>query len=322
MPDKHLKTALLLAERSRQCGDYNGAVEICSCAIRLATSGNAIDDTTKGQLSGVLQSAVQREDRKAAADALIEALAARTGTPPQEDGPSEVRALIVFYTNAAISMGAPAYNQRDHAGCHEVYAATARMLIETGKLPADAVARLQQGLSEASAADNSDKAAWAMRHALDDVRAPRSTRPTVAPGPSTDRPRGQEPNAGVASMKDMVRAAISIGAPIYDAGDPRGCFEIYATVARFLLRVSSPAPSVSRGHLKQALEESALMTSARDQAWALRRALDRVLVERDLDVLPTTARAPLRTRSPLVRLSARVRRQLRPTPVRKHRQRR
>lgn len=322
MPDKHLKTARLLAQRSLQHGDYSGAVEICACAIRLATAADAIDGGAKDQLGGVLRSAVAGDDKKAAAAALIEALTAQTGTDVEvdADGPSEARALVLFYTSAAISMGAPAYNQRDHAGCYEVYAATARMLIETGKLPAETVERLRQGLAEASIASTSDKAAWAMRHALDDIRA---VRPAGVAERLTDRPQARsEPRAGVASMKDMVRAAISIGAPIYDAGDARGCFEVYATVARFLLRMSSPAPSAARGHLKQALEECALMTSASDQAWALRKALDRVLLERELEVLTTAARAPLRTRSALVRALARTRRHTHPSPTRKHRQRR
>lgn len=326
--DKHLKTALLLAECSRRYGDHRGAVQICACAITLTSTGNNLDASAKEDLAEVSRNAARHEaDPERAAADLVQAITARAGAPLPADPPAELRAFISFYTTAAISLGAPAYNQRDHAGCYEVYAATARMLVASEKLPPELVQRLQRGLAEASAAGNADRAAWAMRHALDDLRAARTgavanvtsngtTGAEPVPPPSTIRGPSQS------STKELVRAAISIGAPVFDAGDPRGCFEIYATVARFLLRVSSPAPSAAREQLKQALLDAALMSNTSDQAWALRHALDRVLLERELVMLPHPARAMLRTRSLVARVAGRAHSKARPKLARKQRQRR
>jgi hypothetical protein len=73
----------------------------------------------------------------------------------------------------AIAAGAPAYNAGDIEGCRRLYAQTARGVVaqlgpEARHLPL--VARLSRALDEASRLPV-DRAAWALRHAFDDILA-------------------------------------------------------------------------------------------------------------------------------------------------------
>jgi serine protease Do len=73
----------------------------------------------------------------------------------------------------ALGVGVPAYNAGDIAGCYRVYRQTAESIVaEIGSSPACAgvAARLRSALGEAASADDT-KAAWALRHAFDDLLA-------------------------------------------------------------------------------------------------------------------------------------------------------
>ena len=73
----------------------------------------------------------------------------------------------------AISVGAPAYNAGDIAGCARVYRHTAESLVSMlGQEPSCAAVsnRLQRALAEAASGDDT-AAAWALRHGFDEVLA-------------------------------------------------------------------------------------------------------------------------------------------------------
>jgi hypothetical protein len=85
---------------------------------------------------------------------------------------------------------------------------------------------------------------------------------------------------------DAINAAISIGAPRYNSGNPRGCCTVYWATGQTLLnaRVTRGLPGLARalGQLKQLLEAEP-PTQPLDQrgidvyAWDLRHALDAAL---------------------------------------------
>ncbi len=67
----------------------------------------------------------------------------------------------------AISIGAPAFNAGDHRGCYEVYACTARLLVNSPATPDDVKAALRTALTDASTVLNVTRQAWIMREAFD-----------------------------------------------------------------------------------------------------------------------------------------------------------
>jgi len=91
-----------------------------------------------------------------------------------------------------------------------------------------------------------------------------------SPGPADDDP------------PDLLRAylapAIQIGAPAYNGGDHRGCFEVYACAARMLLK-SIEGMAAEKVELRSPLEACAVDVDVAQQAWILRRAFDTVLGE-------------------------------------------
>jgi hypothetical protein len=78
-------------------------------------------------------------------------------------------AMIRSYLALAIQIGAPAYNLGDHRGCYEVYACTARMLLQAVEGADDAKQLLREALQRAVTVANVNEQAWIMRHAFDAI---------------------------------------------------------------------------------------------------------------------------------------------------------
>lgn len=72
-----------------------------------------------------------------------------------------------------------------------------------------------------------------------------------------------------------ISAAIDKGAPIYDKGDRKGCYEIYKETAEMLLKRCSLAGV--REELRSALDLASRQSSFTEQAWTLRHAFDAIL---------------------------------------------
>jgi hypothetical protein len=79
-------------------------------------------------------------------------------------------------------------------------------------------------------------------------------------------------------IRTMIASAIQLGAPVYNSGDLRGCYEIYAATAKMLNRIVDGADA-ERDLLRAALEEAALEPDVNEQAWTMRRAFDTILGE-------------------------------------------
>jgi hypothetical protein len=87
-------------------------------------------------------------------------------------------------------------------------------------------------------------------------------------------------------MRQIISAAISVGAPRYNAGDIRGCCRMYWTTMYTLVIAPAfrgfPGYAVAMGYLRDVIERAtppmALeMASVDDYAWTLRRAFDAAL---------------------------------------------
>ena len=90
---------------------------------------------------------------------------------------------------------------------------------------------------------------------------------------SLSRPPGASP---LEVIRTYLTLAIQIGAPAYNQGDHRGCYEVYACTARLLLHATEGADE-ARELLRDALQRGATMPDVGQQAWVLRHAFDTVL---------------------------------------------
>src|SRR5262249_18608702 len=88
---------------------------------------------------------------------------------PGPSGPPQPLAVIRSYLSLAIEIGAPAYNFGDHRGCYEVYACTARMLLQAVEGVDDSKALLQQAVQRCATLTDPNQQAWTMRHAFDAI---------------------------------------------------------------------------------------------------------------------------------------------------------
>ena len=75
--------------------------------------------------------------------------------------------VIRTYLATAIQIGAPAYNCGDHRGCYEVYACTARMLLQAVQGAEEARTKLREALEACSTVLDVNRQAWIMREAFD-----------------------------------------------------------------------------------------------------------------------------------------------------------
>ena len=91
----------------------------------------------------------------------------------------------------------------------------------------------------------------------------------------------EEPGGGpspVTVVRSYLALAIQIGAPAYNGGDHRGCYEVYACTARLLLRaVTGPEADGAKARLTAALERCATTVDVNEQAWIMRHAFDAIL---------------------------------------------
>ena len=86
--------------------------------------------------------------------------------------------------------------------------------------------------------------------------------------------------------------AIQSGAPLYNQGDPEGCYRVYADVSERLVRERSDCPGIQTA-LREGLARCARMDNPDSRAWALRDAFDGLLlvINRWLQAQAALARA-------------------------------
>jgi hypothetical protein len=259
----YLSMAHQIAEPAGSTGDFRGSYEVWACALRLVLGTIRGAKDLKAALTEALETAEELrspEERAGALRATVEPFLDSEGAPvritARRDEPLK---YIRQHIELAIQIGAPAYNLGDHRGCYEVYACTARLMVEVEGAD-EARGRLQRALAQCQEMNDPNGQAWAMRHGFDDVLAGQFGSPVEA---------GEQ-------VRNYLAGAIRIGAPAYDSGDQRGCYEVYACAARLILHTVE-GEEATKQVLREALAECAAENDVSEQAWTLRRAFDRVL---------------------------------------------
>lgn len=259
-----LVTALRLANKAAAADDHKGCYELLACAARLARKVKGLGEVADFRLERALDEAENAGDPEEQAQEIQSAFEGLLGD--DDDEPAEEPAVLAdplaavqAFIGMAISIGAPAYNTGDHQGCYDVYACTARMaLAAVPAAPAEARARLTEALERAAALDDPNEQAWAMRNAFDAVGE--------MGGPALSN----------REVQLYLSLAIRLGAPAYNAGDHRGCFETYACAARFLVNAQA-VPDATKEALRAALEQASTLQNVTRQAWVMREAFDALL---------------------------------------------
>jgi hypothetical protein len=256
-----LVVAQRLGDRAAGTGDHAGAYALLACAAKLARKVRGLSEVADFRLEQALEAAENEDDPGAQAEELQAGFESLLEEVEVESLPDTPLAAAQALIGQAISIGAPAYNTGDRQGCYDVYSCTARAILATvAELPEAAAARLREGLEQAGKQDDPDAAAWAMRHAFDAV------------GDMGGSGEGVPPQ----QLRVLLSMAIAIGAPAFNAGDHRGCYEVYSCAARLL--VNTPAtPDVMKDTLRRALTEACVVPNVTRQAWVMREAFDAIL---------------------------------------------
>lgn len=261
-----LATALRLGEKAADSGDPTGCYELLACAARLARKVKGLGEVADFRLERALDDAENAGEPAEQAVELQDALGVLLGDEDDEvavAATAEPLVAMQTYIGMAISIGAPAYNTGDHQGCYDVYACTARMILATITEPPEARAKLREALDKCAELADPNERAWVMRHAFDAIGE-----------------MGSGPGLTVREAQLYLSLAIRLGAPAYNAGDHRGCYETYACAARFLVHAPS-IPDEVKVPLRAALEGASLIQNVTRQAWVMREAFDALLPKAD-----------------------------------------
>ncbi|MBA4189864.1 MAG: hypothetical protein C0467_17920 [Planctomycetaceae bacterium] len=237
--------------------------ELLACAARLARKVKGIGEVADFRLERALDEAENAGSPEEQAEELQTAIEGLLG---EEDEPENEPAVLAdplaamqAYIGMAISIGAPAYNTGDHQGCYDVYSCTARMILATiTNGPDEARTKLRESLDSAEKLTDPNEQAWVMRNGFDAI--------------------GEMGGPALSSREVQLylSLAIRLGAPAYNAGDHRGCYETYACAARLLVNAAS-VPDATKEVLRAALEQASTLQNVTRQAWVMREAFDSLL---------------------------------------------
>jgi hypothetical protein len=270
-----LVTALRLGRKAKDAGDPLGCFELCACSVRLARKIKGLSEVADFRLEQSLDRADEETEPATQAEVMCSSIDSLIEEKAEEEAdtnsiPDEPLAAMQAFIEMAISIGAPAYNTGDHQGCYDVYACTARMLVATISGPDAAINKLREALNACEKLNDPNQQAWTMRHAFDAVSE-----------------MGNGPVLSPREVQLYLSLAIRIGAPAYNAGDHRGCYEVYACAGRFLVNASS-IPDKVKETLRAALERASSIQNVNRQAWVMREAFDSLLPKSDEPSDPST----------------------------------
>ena len=261
-----LAAALILGPELAAAGDWRRAHEVYDCVARLLLEALPAGHARHTATMDALDAAAFEPDPATRAETLRHTLAGPEATPHFDDDPVEDADDPLDAAHGvigrAISIGAPAFNHGNFRGCCEVYAATTRLLAGDPRTPDPARKRLDRAMADAAPFTDERKKAWVLRDGFDDVLALSGGRAV--------------PRISRRDVRVLISMAVQIGAPAYNLGDHRGCYEVYATTARLLLQVAGDADA-ERQSLRAALQHAAVIPDATEQAWVLHRAFDAIL---------------------------------------------
>jgi len=209
------------------------------------------------------------------------ATAAATATPPSGGGGAAktMKATI----GDAIEIGAPAYNEGDHARCYREYQRTAEGVLcrvtssAVQTVVRKALAKAAEEASKTTAASGRPgptEAAWTMRHCFDSLSGGAADPPLKVDAPVLPFP---------SSTKDAIRKAIRKGAPTYNEGDHLGCFHLYRRTAELIVGCVKPDNNDGKAVLERfrtALRKAGAEAErgggdgVTQAVWTMRRAFD------------------------------------------------
>lgn len=259
-----LITASRLGHAAMAIHDARGGHEIFACAARTVVLGSTAAPAVVQRLQAAVDAAdlePAAADRAAILSRAVTELLGEVIEDEDEAGDRQIERIQHLFATA-ISLGAPAYNHGLHRSCYEVYAAAARIAARRWPDAKSVHERLKHAQETAAAVVEESRRAWVLREAFDEVL--------------TMNPRTARAAISRREMRLLISMAIQIGAPVYNLGDRRGCYEIYAATARLLTQVAPPEPKVKE-FLRDVLQKSVLEPDVTEQAWMLRRAFDSIL---------------------------------------------
>lgn len=189
---------------------------------------------------------------------------------------------------AAITSGAPLYNDGHHEACYRIYSGAALEIDRKVKGCEGVRQALIEGIRRSDSIDNYTKKAWAMRDAFDGVLDAISRGHVAAPEPPSLALPAAPPRAvprhplslldgcSIAKLLTIakgIEGAIESGAPLYNDGKLEACYRIYEGAALDLTRKVQGCGG-PKGALEAGLREAAKRRTYGNKAWAMRDAFD------------------------------------------------
>ncbi len=178
--------------------------------------------------------------------------------------PSQSRILAL-----GLYLGFLADSSGDPDGCCRIVACAVRLELTNIHLNENVRRQLMTLLGQPRVVADPVHRSWEMRRGLEQLLGAQSGQDLL------NVPMG--PHSPLRAVQIYLELAIQLGAPAYDAGDWLGCYEVYAAVARIMLKNHTDVPN-SCASLNAALQKCEHQRNdASAQAWTMRYAFDAIL---------------------------------------------
>jgi hypothetical protein len=174
-----IELAISIGAPAYNLGDLQGCYDVYACTARMILATQTGPDDARTRLRQALDECAALDNPNKQAWAMrhgFDAVLAMGGGTGPALAPGDVRQLLAM----AIGIGTPAFNLGDSRGCYDVYACTARLLLNSGA--ADEVKEpLRKALQEACVLTDTARQAWVLRHAFDALLAAGAKEEGVSP---------------------------------------------------------------------------------------------------------------------------------------------
>ena len=111
-------------------------------------------------------------------------------------------------------------------------------------------------------------------HVIDRGLIPEGVLKRLSASPSPANPADSVMTFG--AQRELIQTAISLGAPMFNEGEPAACAAIYQVTA-MALAADTRVGSHTRASLRKAMSTASAQHDHAERAWTLRRALDAAL---------------------------------------------
>lgn len=197
----------------------------------------------------------------------------------------EEQQTLYQFLGSTIDKGSPLYNEGKKKECFLAYLDAAKLSSDQNYDNIAVQQQLETAIAKALLLEQQEdwnNGAWILRRCFDDIRkAPDSQKLMISSSSMPDAAMTIASSVStkqeMQSLAQLLTGTINTGAPIYNEGKTKECFELYLETATFAVEQETLQNTAVGQLLQQAIDEATGLEDPAEGAWVLRHAFDEIL---------------------------------------------